>query len=403
MKILTYADWKQRIAFDNIVYKDTKRYCLQLNTLEREIMDAEIRFYRTNFSILQVMKHFKMLKTQKDKEIFIKAVLKRSKNIFYIPNKLKDYLKKKISKEFPQYRDFFLILLDKGLNQSKKNPLPALLKKILGAYYRPVVSKVNKIRKSHEIPLMKKTLKPEAIVNTARSIIKELQLDTQLASIYGRNTISKSVPISVVDDYGYGEWISKNVTYNNNRFFIYSNNNKITDVQLRHMVYFNVYPGYGHFYNNVVSDVGKSLSFDNGATYLINGWAMFAMCKNKNTAYSQNFMIEGTTIARSLLRSNLEKGFEEVYIYVHGKYPKAKAMDYMMDYSQYPGHYLSYVLGALAIECAIQKGFANNPIDFLKNMSEINCGDYFAIYTPKMQKKIAKNSITARVVSRFAK
>ena len=32
MKILTYPDWKQRIAFDNIVYKDTKRYSLQLNT-----------------------------------------------------------------------------------------------------------------------------------------------------------------------------------------------------------------------------------------------------------------------------------------------------------------------------------------------------------------------------------
>ena len=28
---------------------------------------------------------------------------------------------------------------------------------------------------------------------------------------------------------------------------------------------------------------------------------------------------------------------------------------------------------------------AHNPIDFLKTMSEINCGDYFAIYSPKMQ------------------
>ena len=34
MKILTHADWKKRIAFDNIVYKDVKRYSLQLNTME---------------------------------------------------------------------------------------------------------------------------------------------------------------------------------------------------------------------------------------------------------------------------------------------------------------------------------------------------------------------------------
>ena len=69
MKILTYPDWKQRIAFDNVIYKDVKRYSLGLSTLEREIMDAEINFYRGHFSLLQVMKHFKTLKSQKDKEI----------------------------------------------------------------------------------------------------------------------------------------------------------------------------------------------------------------------------------------------------------------------------------------------------------------------------------------------
>lgn len=401
MKILTYPDWKQRIAFDNVIYKDVKRYSLGLSTLEREIMDAEINFYRGHFSLLQVMRHFKTLKSQKDKEIFIKAVLKRGKNIFYIPNQMKGYLKKKISAEFSQYKDFFLIMLDKGLNQSKVNPLPKLLKVILGEYYRPILSRLNKIRKREEIPLLKKTLKPEAIENTARNLIRELQYDIQLATIYGRSTIRRSVPISIVDDYGYGEWISKNVTYNNNRFFIYSNNNKITDLQLQHMVYFNVYPGYGHFYNTVVNDVTKRTYFDNGANYLINGWAMYAMCKNKNTAYSQNFLIEGANLCHALINKNLEKGYEDAYIYLHGKYPKAKAMEYMMDYIMYPGHYLSYVVGALAIELSIQKGFAYNPVDWLNTMSNINVGDFFALYSPKMQRKLARNSVTAKVSKKF--
>ena len=84
-------------------------------------MELEIAFYRKHFSLLQVMNHFKLLKTQKDKEIFIKAVLIRDQNIFYIPNEMKGYLKKKIVAEFPQYKDFFLLLLDKGLKQTSKN------------------------------------------------------------------------------------------------------------------------------------------------------------------------------------------------------------------------------------------------------------------------------------------
>jgi len=401
MRILTYPDWKQRIVFDNVVYKDTKRYCLQLNTLERLIMDEEIKFYRNHFSLLQVMKHFKLLKNQKDREIFIRAVLKRTKNLFYIPHQLKGYFTKRIKDEFPQYKDFFLLLLEKGMNQLAKNPLPKLMKTILGEYYKPVMAKIKKISKREEIPMVNKMLKPEAIENTARALIYELQFDTQLASIYGRSTIRRSVPISIVNDYGYGEWISKNVTYNNNRFFIYSNNNKLSENQLKHMVYFNVYPGYGHFYNTVTGDVSKHISFDNGATFLINGWAMYAMCENKSTAYSQNFLIEGATIVRSLMNNNLEKAYEDAYIYLLGRYPKVKAIDYLLDYTQYPGHYLSYVMGAVAIEQCIIKGFAHNPVDFLNTISNVNCGDYFALYSPKMQKKIAKSSITARVSKKF--
>ena len=342
-----------------------------------------------------------LLKTKKDKEIFIKAVLKRGDKIFYIPHKLKSHFVKIIRTEFDEYKEFFLIMLEKACNQSKKNPLLPMLKTVFGEYYGTIRRQINKIRKRTEIPTVQKTLKPEAIENTARNLIQELQYDLQLATMYGRSSIRRSVPISVVNDYGYGEWVSKNVTYNNNRFFIYSNNNKITNVQLQHMVYFNVYPGYGHFYNTVVDDVTKKTCFDNGATFLINGWAMYAMCQNKNTAYSQNFLIEGTNLAHFLMNKNLEKGYEDAYIYVHGRYAKAKAMDYMMDYTQYPGHYLTYVLGALAIDSAIQKGFAHNPIDFLKTVSGINCGDYFALYSPRMQRKIAKSSITAKVSKKF--
>ena len=169
------------------------------------------------------------------------------------------------------------------------------------------------------------------------------------------------------------------------------------------MVYFNVYPGYAHFYNTILDDVKKNICFDNGATLLINGWAMYAMCHNRSSAYSQNFLIEGTNIAHFLLEGNLEKAYEDAYVYLLGKYPKNKALNYLMDYAGYPGHYLSYVMGELAIEISMQKGFASTPVEFLQNLAQINCGDYICLYCPKMQKKISKTSITSKVVDKFCK
>ena len=114
-------------------------------------------------------------------------------------------------------------------------------------------------------------------------------------------------------------------------------------------------------------------------------------------------MIEGTHIAHMLLKSNLEKAYESVYVYLLGKYPKSKAIDYMLDYTQKPGHYLSYVLGELSIETAFSKGFASTPIEFLNNLKQINIGDYICLYCPKKQKKIGKKIITSRVVDKFFK
>ncbi|MGN0961272.1 MAG: hypothetical protein ACI4PF_03635 [Christensenellales bacterium] len=400
MKLLQYADWKQRIAFDNIIYKDVKKHSLRLNTYEREIMDVQIDFYRNKFSLLQIMKHFKIIKTDLGREVFIKSILKRQEGILYLPNILVPYFKKKIKEEFSAYKGFFELMLNKAVLASKVNPMPAIVKKILGEYYKPTLKFINKYRKMKQVNIIQKTLKPASYENKARDLIQRLQQDTILSSIYGRSNIRKNVPISIVDDYGYGEWISKNVSFNTNRLFIYSNNNKLTDVQLEHMIYFNVYPGYGYFYNTAV-DPTQNISFDNGATYLINGWAMFAMCHSRSSAYAMSMMSEGSVITYHLLQKNLEKAFEDIYVYLLGKYPKAKAMEYMLDYTQYPGHYMSYILGGFATDLAIKNGFANNPVDYLNTLKTINCGDFFALYSPKMQRKIAKNNITAKVSSKF--
>lgn len=400
MRLLQYADWKQRIAFDNVAYKAVKRHSLRLNSYEREIMDIQINFYRNNFSLLQVMKSFKILKTDLAKEIFIKAVLKRQDGILYIPNILVSHFKKKIKTEFKDFEGFFMLLLEKATNKKPINPTINMVKKILGEYYRPVLRLVNKYRKMEVIKVVQKPLKIASYEQTARDLIHKLQNDLVLTSIYGRSSIRRNVPISIVDDYGYGEWVSKNVSFNTNRFFLYSNNNKLTDEQLEHMIYFNVYPGYGYFYDTAV-DPKSNISFDNGATYLINGWAMYAMCHSRSSAYAMSMMSEGAVITHHLLKKDLEKAYEDIYIYLLSRYPKAKVMQYMLDYTQYPCHYMSYILGGFATDLVIKNDFANNPVDYLHTLRTINCGDFFGLFSPKMQRKIAKTNITAKVSAKF--
>ena len=70
MRILPYSDWKQRIAFDNIIYKEVKKYSLHLNTYERELMEYQIDFYRNHFSLLQVMENFKKLSSENKQDSF---------------------------------------------------------------------------------------------------------------------------------------------------------------------------------------------------------------------------------------------------------------------------------------------------------------------------------------------
>ena len=323
MALLLYPDWKRRLPFDNIIYKEVKRYSLKLNTYERELMDVQIEFYRNNFSLLQVMNHFKLLKTQEEIEYFIKSILKRQDNIMYIPNLLATYFKDKIKKEFQTYKAFFDILLKKAMERKPENIYLPVAKAILGDYYKPTMKYVNRYSKMNIPTLVRKKVSPAGYENLARDYIYRCQNDITLASIFGRSSFRRNLPISVVDDYGYGEWVSKTVTYNNNRFFIYSNHSSLTDVQLEHMVYFNVYPGYGHFYNTVLEDNNK-IMFDNGARYLINGWAMYAMCHSESSAYAMSLMAEGAFIAKNLLSKKLSKAYEDIYVYLLGEYPKQK-------------------------------------------------------------------------------
>ena len=74
----------------------------------------------------------------------------------------------------------------------------------------------------------------------------------------------------------------------------------------------------------------------------------------------------------------------------------------MINCTQYPGDYLSSVIGHFGIEEIVNTDFAIGPTDFLDVMSGVNCGDFLAVYHPKVQKKLAETSITAKVSKRIS-
>ena len=128
---------------------------------------------------------------------------------------------------------------------------------------------------------------------------------------------------------------------------------------------------------------------------------MYAMCHSESSAYAMSNLAEGAYITKKLLSKKLDKAYEDIYVFLLGEYPKQRAMTYMLNYTQYPGHYMSYILGGFATDLVIKNGFANTPYDYLKSLRTINCGDFFALYSPKMQRKIANTNITAKVVNKF--
>ena len=399
MRIINMYDWKYEVAFDDTVYKEVKRYSLKLNAMEREIMEEEINFYRAHFSFQQVLDVLDSTRNSEDKQAFLKKVYKRTNDIYYMPVDLREYYTKLINTDYKDYKETLTILLDKALYQSKKNIFAPLYKSILGIYFGGAIKTLKRYAERVEQSVRTRSIGVEHVESEARIKLKALSVDTYLHRFWGRDYIRHNIPIAVEDREGTPQWNAKECSFSPNKLTICGK--KMTEAKLDFDLATGVYPGKAHFYNTVLKDPSLDIKFDCGASFIINGWALFAGWHSKPSAYIRNTKKEYSIIQLSLLNKNLEKAYKEVYVYLLNKYDKKSVNKTMVQLTQYPGLFESYVLGALATESTIDEGFANNPEHYLTTISEINMGDFFRIYTPKMQKKIKNTSITARVAKNF--
>lgn len=370
---MIYEDkkWKNKVAFDNNVYKEIKRYSFNLDEDSKKILDKEIEFYRHNFSLLQVMEFFDML-SESDKAHFKEIVMKRISGILFCPKPLKQYFVDIINSKYSDDKEFFMFLLTTATTKKCKNVAIPLYKAILGKYYNDVKREIIKYskRKYEDIPNIKIKNVEDSISRLEKSILD----DRLLQGIWGEKDDTKCV-ISYEKTSGFGRL---NSHYFNGTPVDFVTIHTLGD-NVEYQYYRNVYPGKSHFLNSIFQN--QTRNFDLGSRWVINGWSMFSSLHARKSIYTKNSKILSANILKPLLTiKNYNTAIEQSYIYMLTKMSHKQAINNLLFLTQKVGTIESYVLGGIATELVISSGWATSPMDLLRKYRKVNLGDFFALY-----------------------
>lgn len=385
MEIFDGRDWKYKIAFDNGTYKEVVHHSFLYEPNERKILNAQINFYRKHFTFQQLIKSFMVLNSDEEIKEFKDAVYKRKDNILFCPKELKQYYMNLIKKSYKSHAEFLTEMLNIACSKNGyKNPLLSLYKKIFGVYYRPMKAKLKKYskRRLHDyksIPIVGEA----EIKKVVKGTLKKLSTDSLSEGIWGQ--FDEDVRVEYNNDVGSGKVISKQFFKGaKDTYIIQTNEDKISHYQLIHGVYRNVYPGRAHILNQLVPNRGYNL--DSGADYVINGWSTFSAWHIYPCEYTKYMKILNGKIAYKMLQPNWQKSLSEIYIFALSRMDKDDAVKHLIEITQYPGRYESYVMGAIATELLIRKRFATSPLGLLDEYKKRNVADLFALFKPNTNK-----------------
>lgn len=387
MKIFDGRDWKYKIAFDNDTYKEVMHHAFSYEAREREILDYQIEFYRKHFTFQQLIKSFRVLNTDEEIAEFKAAVYKRKENILYCPKELKQYYLNLIKKSFREHAEFLTEMLGFACQQnSAKNPLMPVYKKIFGVYFRPVKNKLKQYahRAIHNYKPVPAGDDPADLKRVVKGTIKKVAADPLSMGIWGNSDLS-NIRIDCTNDIGCGKLISKQFFKGaQDTYIIQTNESKITTYQLVYGVYRNVYPGRAHILNSLLED--RIYSFDSGADYIVNGWSTFAAWHIYPCEYTRYMKNLNGRIAYKMLTGNWQKSITDIYFLLLGRMGKDDAINHIIEITQYPGRFEGYVMGAIATELLIKKKFATSPMGLLDEYKKRNVADFFALFKPNTNK-----------------
>ncbi len=380
----TYEEknWKYDLPFNNDVYRSIKQFSFLHSREEREILDAQIDFYRHHFSMEQLLNAFKICENIPH---FKEVVYKHRENVLYCPKCLQNHYYKRIQKEFKQNSEFLLdILFYACKKRQNKNPMMPLYKSILGDLFKDVKSKIHHYSKRKIVDVANVKILPEDYITRANEIITSLKTDYLAHGIFGD---MGEQDVLVNKHLGYGPGEIKNINFYIGDYDLYTIatcDNTLKLEELRHDIYSCVFPGKAHLFNSVLPKSKKH--FDCGATFFVNGWDTFTAWHYKQSGFTRNSKTVNSKICYYLLKGNYKRSLENLNMYLLSVYPANKAKQLMITLTQYVGLFESYVMGALATEFLIDKGFAGSPADLLCKYRKVNCGDFFSLYIKNKNK-----------------
>jgi len=386
-KVLDGRNWKYLIAFDNEVYKEVMHHAFCYGHKERQILDYQINFYRKNFTFQQLIKSFKLLKTDEEISEFKSAVYKRKENILYMPVQLKQYYIDLIKQKYNDHREFLMEMLTIACAKSgKKNPMLPVMKKIFGSYLGDIKAKLHYYsRKQLPVAKFKKAGNEEEIKNFVKQKLNMVKNDEVRAAVWGEYDID-SLRIEFNNDVGFGKSISKQFfSGSEDSYIIQTNEKRINEAQLEYGVYRNIYPGRMHLFNQLLTN-RDHYCFDSGADFVVNGWSTFSSWHMYPSDYTKYSKVLHGKIAYKLFGGNWQRSLDEIYIFLLSCMSKKEAINYLIELSQYPGRYESYVIGAIATELLIKKKFATNPMGLLDEYKKRNVADFFALFKKNTNK-----------------
>ena len=386
MNILDGRDWKYKIAFDNGTYKEVMHHSFSYEPKERKILNTQINFYRKHFTMQQIINSFNYLNSDEEIEEFKEVVYKRRDNILCCPMELQQYYTKIIKKFYRSHSEFLMEMLHLACNKKVgKNPLIPIYKKIFGVYYAPMKAKIKNYSRR---PFQKYDPTPVSGEAEMKKIVKgtlnKLKSDTLSTGIWG-DFEEGDIRLEYNNDMGEGKVVSKQF-YKGSRdaYIIQTNENKITYYQLVQGVYRNIYPGRAHLFNTIIPN--RNYNFDSGADYVVNGWSTFSSWHIYPNAYTKYMKRISGRITYKMLQGNWRKSLTDIYLFCLGIMKKEDAIQYLVEITQYPGRYESYIMGAIVTELLIKKKFATTPQGLLDEYKKRNVADLFALYKPNTNK-----------------
>lgn len=385
MQLLKNDKWKYEICFDELAKREVEDFSSTLLGLEKSIMNKEIEHYSKYFSFDQVLKNLIYFKTEEATSEFLKLVKSKIDGIIFMPEQLKDLYKIKISKA-PFCQDELTSILEFACEYGVFPDMNNLYQTIFGKTIYKKILKMNVRYAKRNLKMEKEPrLAPFTYKQKIDALKNECAKDFNAHGVWGKYS-NKDFSYQENDVNGKGEFKSRKLSFSNDTFILDTNGNTINNRQLTLSFYFNVYPGFSHFYDSVINDENNMLKFDNGASFLINGWSAFSAWHYKPSNYTKYRKDKNAKLISFLLKQNNEKGINKLYLYLLSAYGKSMAIELFKYLTQYRGYIESYVLGAFATEVLINTEFCLGPSDYLAKLRNKNVGDFFASYLPTKKK-----------------